>query len=222
MRFDWRQEIAHWGILGVMWLLAAVTWASAPEQIPVHWNIEGQVDRYGGKVEGLLFMPMLALAVYLLLLFLPRLDPARANYAKFAGAYAAIRLGILVVLVGVYGVIHLWIRGNRIDVGLAVSALVGAVLVLVGSLMGRLRPNWFVGIRTPWTMSSITVWEKTHRLGGWVFIAMGLAIFCFGLWRPAWALAGLFVVVIGGSLIPVVYYYLVWRNAPDKATGPGG
>jgi uncharacterized membrane protein len=222
MRFVWRQEIAHWGILGGMWLLAAVTWASAPEPIPVHWNIEGQVDRYGGKVEGLLLMPMLALAVYLLLLFLPRFDPAQANYTKFTGAYAAIRLGILVVLFGVYGVIHLWIRGNCVDVGLAVSALVGALLVLMGSLMGRLRPNWFVGIRTPWTMSSITVWEKTHRLGGWVFIAMGLAVFSFGLWRPAWALTGLFVVVLGGSLILVAYSYLVWRNAPDKVIGPGG
>lgn len=221
MRVSWRTELPQWLLIAGMLLLAAATWSWAPDRIPVHWNVAGQVDRYGEKAEGLLAIPLLTVALYVLLLVLPRIDPGRANYPRFAGAYNVIRIGLVAVMAGVYGVVHLWIRGVPVDVSTVVPLLVGALFVVLGDLMGKIRPNWFVGIRTPWTLSSKSSWTKTHRLGGWVFIALGIGIIATGILRNAWW----FGVVMGGAGVllvwMVVYSYLVWRDDPDK-TAPAG
>jgi hypothetical protein len=84
---------------------ALVIWPVAPDRIPAHWSFDGSVDRWGGKIEGLLGIPLLALAIYLLMRYLPRIDPGRANYARFGGAYTAIRAGIVILMAVVYAAI---------------------------------------------------------------------------------------------------------------------
>ena len=137
-----------------MFLLAVVTWPSAPERIPVHWNLAGQVDRYAAPLEALLGLPVVALAVYVLLLFAPRVDPKRANYAGFAGAYAIVRLCALAILALVYRLIHLWLRGIAVDPSTVLPFACGILFLVLGAVMPRLEPNWLVGIRTPWTLAS--------------------------------------------------------------------
>ncbi len=220
-RTSWKSELPNWILMAGMFLLAAVTWSSAPDRIPVHWNVYGQVDRYGGKVEGLLVVPLITLGVYLLLLFLPRIDPGRANYQRFGGAYSTIRLATTVLLAVIYGVTNLWIRGYRVDMSLVVSLAVGALLIVIGNLMGKIRPNWFVGIRTPWTISSKTSWTKTHRLGGRLFILMGLAFIAAGIARAPWALIMAVAIMIGSIVWMFVYSYVVWRDDPNKLPPAG-
>lgn len=221
IRLTWRTELPQWLVIAGMFLLAGVTWSWAPERIPVHWNIAGEVDRYGSKVEGLLGIPLLTLGIYLLLIVLPRLDPGRANYPRFAGAYTVIRLSLVTLLAVLYGVLHLWIRGRHVDVATVTPLMVGGLLVVVGSLMGKIRPNWFVGIRTPWTLSSKTAWVRTHRAGGWAFIAMGLATIAMAVLRSAWAVGALSVIFLGGTAGLIVYSYLAWRDADDKIPPAG-
>ena len=204
-----------------MFLLAAITWPTAPDRIPVHWNVYGQVDRYGGKVEGLLVIPLLTLGIYFLLLFMPRIDPGRANYQRFAGAYSIIRIATTALLAVIYGVTNLSIRGYRIDMSIVVSLAVGAILIVIGNLMGKIRPNWFVGIRTPWTISSKVSWTKTHRLGGWLFIVMGLAFIAAGIARSPWTFIAAAAIAIGSVIWMLVYSYLVWRDDPDKLPPAG-
>ncbi len=216
MRVSWRTEIPQWLLIGAMFVAAAVTWPTAPEQVPVHWNIAGQVDRYGGKVEGLLGIPLLTLALYVLLLALPRFDPGRRNYARFAGAYAVIRLGLVVVMAILQATILLWVRGTQVDVAAVVGSTIGVLLLMLGGVMGKIRPNWFVGIRTPWTLSSKRAWIKTHRLGGWLFILMGIATILAGWTRSEWTFGVMLAVLLLGSAWLVVYSYLVWRSDPDK------
>ncbi len=221
MNVTWRTEWPHWLLLGGMFLLAAMTWPWAPEQIPMHWSIDGQVDRYGGRFEGLLAMPLLSLVVYAGMLLMPRVDPGRANYRQFSSPYAILRLAILTVLAALYGVVHLWIRGMEVDVATIASLLVGGLLVLLGGLLGKIRPNWFVGVRTPWTLSSKLAWTKTHRLAGGLFIAMGVALVAAGQLRSSWALVTAFGFMGASLLWLVAYSYLVWRADPDK-TPPAG
>jgi uncharacterized membrane protein len=95
MKTNWRVELPLLLLMAAMFAGAIVAWPTAPARIPVHWNVDGTVDGYGGKVEGLLGIPLLALAIYLLMRFLPRIDPDRANYARFGGAYTALRAGIV-------------------------------------------------------------------------------------------------------------------------------
>lgn len=221
MKLNWRTELPQWALIAGMFLLAAVTWPWAPDRLPAHWNAAGQIDRYGGKVEGLLALPLTALGIYLLLLLVPRVDPGRANYERFAGAYATIRLAVVILLALVYGAIHLWLRGHALDMSTAIPLLVGGLFLIIGNVMGKIRPNWFVGIRTPWTLSSKVAWVKTHRLGGWLFVALGLALVAAGVLRTAWFI----YVLLAGAVLSVlwmyVYSYRVWRQDPDKVPPAG-
>jgi uncharacterized membrane protein len=222
MKLSWRIELAHWLVLAGMFAAAAVQWGSLPDRIPVHFNLEGEPDRWGGKFEGLLLLPLLALGIYFVALLLPRIDPGRANYARFAGVYALIRLLVTLTLAAVQAAMILSFHRQRADLGPWVQPVVGAALLVLGSVMGKIRPNWFVGIRTPWTLSSKTSWLKTHRLGGWLFIGMGLVV---GLspWLargiPAWIL--LFGLPAATCAWLVVYSYLVWRSDPHRIAPAG-
>ena len=222
MKTDWRVEAPQIAILVLMFAAAVITWPTAPDRIPVHWNVVGQVDRYGGKIEGLLAVPLVAAATYLLLRFLPRVDPGKANYAAFSTTYTVMRVATLLVLGAIYAVIHMWIRGREVSVNTVVPVLVGGLFVLIGALMGKLRPNWFVGIRTPWTLSSKNAWVRTHRAGGWLFIAHGLMLM---LVMPfANPQRAFLVLVVGVSVIAgwsMIYSYMVWKNDPDKVPPAG-
>ena len=221
MKITWRTDWPHWVLLAAMFALAAATWGSVPARIPVHWNLVGQVDRYGGRFEGVLAMPLVAAAVYLLMLWLPRLDPGRANYETFAGAYATFRLAVLAVLAGIYGVVQLWAHGREVSVATWAPLLVGALLVVVGSLLGKLRPNWFVGIRTPWTLSSKVSWTRTHRLGGWLFIGLGVLTMAMAMLGMRWAFGTMLAALVAVAIGLVVYSYRVWRKDPEKMPPAG-
>lgn len=222
MNTDWRIEAPQIAVLLAMFLMAAVTWPTAPEQIPVHWDASGEVDRYGGKVEGLLLPPLLATGLYLLMRFAPRIDPGRANYPKFSLPYNIIRISTLLLFAGVYAVLHLWIRGRQVDVSSIMPLLIGTLFVVLGGVMGKLRPNWFMGIRTPWTLSSKTAWVRTHRIGGWLFILLGLLlIMALPFVDRSTAFRILVFGVAGIAVWSMVYSYLVWRNDPDKVPPAG-
>jgi uncharacterized membrane protein len=221
MRLDWREEWPHWVLIGGMFAWAAATWSTAPERFPVHWNLAGEVDRYGGKVEGLLVLPIITVGLYLLLIFLPRIDPGRVNYPRFAGAYRAIRLGLTGFLTAIYAVTQLAAYGYAVDVTLVIMVLAGLLFVLIGAILGQVRPNWFVGIRTPWTLSSERSWTLTHRFGGRLFVAIGLALIVAGLIRTPWALILAGVIVFGGVCWMILYSYIIWRTDPNRVPPAG-
>ena len=221
MKFTWRTEWPLWVLLAGMLVLAAMTWSQAPDQIPVHWGMNGEVDRYGGKFEGLLLLPLVAIGIYLLFLVLPKLDPGRANYAQFAGAYTMLRFSIIVFLALVDAVILLWIRGLTVSMNNLIPISLGGLFVVIGSVLGKIRPNWFVGIRTPWTLSSKLAWTKTHRLGGWVFMLAGTILVAAGVLNSAPVRTAAIAVTGVGILGTVVYSYVLWRGDPDRVPPAG-
>lgn len=216
---SWRSEAPHWLLLAASAAIAAYGWATLPDTVPVHWNAAGQVDRVGGKVE-LLALPAAAIGSYFLLRYLPRLDPGRANYAQFSGAYAAIRLIILAGLTAL-AVTVLAAGGAPIDVTRLVGTITGLLVASTGNLMGKVRPNYFVGIRTPWTLTSKRAWVKTHRVGGWVMTAFGLAIALAGLLGAGSIMAPLGAAGGAAAVGLAVYSFFVWRSDPERI-GPAG
>ena len=221
MRASLRTELPHLAVIAAMFVLAAATWSAVPDRIPVHWDLAGRVDRYGGKFEGLLLMPLLTLGIYLLFLVAPRFDQGRSNYARFWRPYWIMRLAAVVVLALVYGFILLWTWGIQLDVWTVVPILVGGLFVVLGSVMGKIRPNWFVGIRTPWTLSSELSWTKTHRLGGRLFVLVGIALLTSGFVGSTRDLLFGLAVVTGCVLWLLLYSYLVWRTDPEKISPSG-
>jgi uncharacterized membrane protein len=216
MRISWRSEAASLVMLAAMFAMAAATWSGAPERIPVHWDLSGQPDRFGGKLEGLLGLPLVALGIYALLLALPRIDPRRAHYDSFRVVYAVLRTALVGLFFAIAVFTHLWIRGHTIDVNRFVPVLVGLLVLIVGGCLPRLQSNWFVGVRTPWTLSSEESWRRTHRLAGRLFVAAGAIIIVLSL---LWPHAGVWVIsctVVPAVVASVVSSYFVWRDDPAR------
>ncbi len=211
-------ELAILGLISLMFLASALIWSSAPEKIPVHWNLKGEVDRYGGKLEGLMLLPLITAGLSLMLKFIPALDPKKENFAQFGYVYSIIRVAVTVQMAVIHIAILATIRGYTIDMGLVVSAGAGSLLIVIGNFMGKIRPNWFVGVRTPWTLSSKKSWVKTHRMAGWLFILMGISVIATGLTKSGYALGVMLTLVLGGSLWAIIYSWLVWRSDTDRVS----
>lgn len=214
-------EASMIAILAAMFGWAALSFWTAPDRFPVHWNLRGEVDRYGGRFEGMLVLPLVTLALYLLLTFLPRIDPGKRNYANFAGAYAVLRLAIVAFLGALYVFMQAAARGRTLDLGGILPFAMGALFLVLGNVMGKLRPNWFVGIRTPWTLSSAESWNRTHRAGGWVFVGLGLATMVSALLAGRAAFPITVGMLLAASLGLVVYSYVVWKDDPEKVPPAG-
>lgn len=205
MKTDWRLELVMLMVIAGMFAVAAAVWPTAPSEIPVHWNVSGEVDRYGGKFEGLLLLPLVALGIYLLLRYVPLIDPLRANYARFTGAYAAIRAAVVLLMAVIYGMVIAWVLQKPVDMSRLMPTAIGALFILLGSVLDKVKPNWFVGIRTPWTLSSRRSWERTHRLGRWLFLGLGalfLLASVFGLGELG---VGVFGAMVAALVILVIY-----------------
>lgn len=171
---------------------------------------------------GLLLLPLMALGTYLLTLFLPRIDPGRENYSKFWREYAVVRFGIVAVLAAVYGIVHASIRGISVKVESVVPLIIGLLFVLIGLVSPRIKPNWFIGIRTPWTLSSRKSWERTHRLGGWAFVISGILMAFLAIVLPVGASPLVLVVPILPIVITVAYSYFVWRDDEEREPAISG
>lgn len=208
-----------WSI-AAMWLLAllpfilvAAFYARLPDQIPMHWGFDGEIDRYGGKNE-LWLMAALGPLFALLFQFLPRLDPRKRNYEKFQKYYDAFGVVITAFVTVMMGIALVEaFRPGTVSMGRVVSALVGLLFLFLGNLMGKVKPNFFMGIRNPWTLSNPDVWNRTHRLGGGLFFLAGLAAVVSAPLLPEqvtfWVLmAG----VLAAALIPTVMSYVWYRR----------
>lgn len=221
MRVRWIADATCAVLVLGMFLYGALAWSSAPERFPMHWNIRGEIDRWGGRFEGLFALPLIALAVLFLLRFLPRIDPGRANYDNFAGAWATLRVAVVATVTAVYGLVQAAARGRDIEVRTAMPLVVGALLIVLGNVLGKVRPNWFFGIRTPWTLSSAESWNRTHRVGGWVFVGLGLLTMASGIAAPGRSILVMVALILAATAGLAAYSYVVWRSDPDKVPPAG-
>jgi uncharacterized membrane protein len=221
MKLTWKSELPLLAMIALAFGLTVFFWGRVPESIPVHFNFEGEPDRWGSRAEGLLVGPGVALGLYLLFLVLPRLDPGRRNYASFQGVYNVLRYGVIGLMLALHVLIIAYAMGAGLTMNVVVPLLVGLLMIVLGNLMGKIRPNWFVGIKTPWTLSSKRSWGRTHRLGGRLMVLLGVLIVLLGLIeRPwvVWALTGLVAAYVIGL---VAYSWAVWRRDPDPVPPAG-
>lgn len=192
---------------------SAIAYARLPERVPVHWNAAGEVDRYGSRLEGVLIMPVVMLGIALLIPALPKIDPRRANYAKFQPTYHLVMNATLTFLLGVHLTILAATLGLPVDIGRLVPIGVGLLLILLGNVLPRTRPNWMFGIRTPWTLSSDRVWVRTHRVGGYLMLGAGLVATAVGLLAAGpRGIQVMIAAVMAAAFGSVAYSYVAWRQ----------
>lgn len=193
--------------------LAVSVWAypQVPDQMATHWNAAGQVDGTMPKLWGLFLVPALAAGTVAVFVVLPKIDPRRENYAPFRRYYN----GFIVVMAAFLAIIHTasvaYNLGYAIDMTATSVASMGLLLFYLGVLLDHAEPNWFVGIRTPWTLSSDTVWHATHHLGSRLFKLSGL-LALFGVFFPNYALSLLLVPTLGTAIVTFVYSFVKYRQ----------
>jgi uncharacterized membrane protein len=199
----------------VAWGFSLWFYPELPERVAVHWGIAGRVDGWSSKIILVFVFPVAGFLLGLLFLVLPKIDPRKKEVALHARTYWTIVNIALVFLASLQVMLVGYNLGWPIDIPLLVPVGVGVLFLLIGNLMPRMRPNWTMGIRTPWTLSSEQVWRKTHRLGGYCFMAMGLMMIAAGFLGTPTTLPYVVGVTITFALVPVVYSFFAWRSEQE-------
>lgn len=200
-------------VLALVPLIATVLlYGMLPEQVPTHWNIDGSIT-YSGK-SSIWMLAGLSPVMAILFVVLPKIDPRKKNYEKFRGYYDVFVVVMLLFLLVMDGIIlseSIW--PGRISVGRVVILGVGILFVFLGNIMPKIKNNFFMGLRTPWTLSDPDVWNRTNRLGGKLFFWFGLVIALSGLLLPEFTT---FVILMVGAVIissvPAVMSYVWYRQ----------
>jgi len=182
-----------------------------PEKMASHWNIKGQVDGYMPKLWGLFLMPIISVFLLLLFILIPKIDPLKENIKKFRNYFDWFIILIVLFLFYLYLLTIFWNRGTRFDMVLLLTPAFGILFYYAGILIENAKQNWFIGIRTPWTLSNEKVWDKTHKLGGKLFKAAGIISF-FGILFKNYSLFFVIIPVLFFSIYTVIYSYFEYQK----------
>jgi len=210
---DWFIILAILIMVGV----AIYTYPNLPEMVPSHWNIKGEVDDYMPRLAHSIALPAATLGIYLLFLALPYIEPRRKHFQESWGFYQIIK-NLIIAFMATLFIATSWTaaNGQMFEAGKLVPAAVGILFIVIGNYMSQIKSNFFMGIRTPWTLSSDIVWQKTHRLGGITFFIAGLSFLISPLLdAPLNGIVPLATTIAAG-LIPVVYSYIFFLQEQKK------
>jgi len=198
-------------IIALSFAISAMAYGILPDRIASHWNAAGEADGYMPKFWGLLPIPLMLMVFGLLFAAIPRIDPLRANIEKFIGYYEGFIMIFFIFMLAVQVHIILWNSGTRISPNLTFPLGMGALFYYIGILCSKAKRNWFIGIRTPWTLSSDRVWDRTHQLAGKLYKIAGI-ISLFGAFFGVYAFLFILVPVIAVSIYTVVYSYVEYKR----------
>jgi uncharacterized membrane protein len=212
-----KSTIIIWAISLLAFAVGIYFYPQMPAQIASHWNARGEVDGYMGKFWGIFLAPFIMLGMALLFILLPRIDPLRENYQRFRSYYDGFFILLAVFFLIIQLQVILWSKGIQISPNVVFPIAVGLLFFYIGIFCEHAKMNWFIGIRTPWTLSNEKVWEKTHRLGGKLFkLAGGVAI--IGVFFGKLAFAFVMVPVLMVAIYTVVYSYFAYQKEIKGAT----
>lgn len=187
-----------------------------PERVPSHWNAAGEIDGYSSRNTALYLMPAMMLGLGVLILYIPQIDPLRANVEKFRTTYNWAVVGFAVFMLYMHAITLLAGLGVRFNMTAVMLPAMGGLFFGLGFLLDRARRNWFIGIRTPWTLSSDRVWEKTHRLGGLLFKVAGLLVVGGALLPGETSFWVMFGLIMAAAFVPVIYSYVAFRQEQQQ------
>jgi len=192
-------------------LIGIYLYPKMPEQMASHWNAQGQVDGYVSKFWGLFLMPFISLALFLLFILIPKIDPLKANIEKFRKYFDGFIIFTILFLFYLFTLTIFWNFGVKFSMNQVLPPAFGILFFYCGILIEKAKRNWFIGIRTPWTLSNDKVWERTHKIGGKLFKVVGIIAF-LGIIFPNYAFFLILFPVIAVSIYTVVYSYFEYRK----------
>jgi len=204
----------HIGIIIIIlfsFILAAYFYPQMPDRMISHWNAAGQPNGYMSKCWALYLMPSISVIMYLLFLWLPTIDPLKKNFEKFRDWFDGFILLIITFLFYVYLLSLIANMGLVFNMMTMVLPAIGLLFIYIGYMMEHVKKNWFVGIRTPWTLSSDVVWKKTHMLGAKLFKAVGVFML-LGIFFQKIVIWIVIISILWVAIYPVVYSYFEFKK----------
>ena len=194
-------------------LAGLLLWNKLPDQMASHWDINDQVNGYMPKFWGVFMMPLVTLGMFVLFLVVPAIDPLKANIAQFREAFNLFIVLIVAFMLYIHALTLAWSLGHtNFKMSTSMLPAMGLLFIFIGFMLRKAKRNFFIGIRTPWTLSSDYVWDKTHQLGATLFMASGVLAFIGGIFGGMTAFWFLFVPLIGSTIFLLVYSYVLYQQ----------
>jgi uncharacterized membrane protein len=206
-----KAELAVLGIVLLSLALGIYFYPQMPQQMASHWNSRGEVDGYMSKFWGTFIMPFILFGLALLFIAIPRIDPLKENIEKSRRYYEGFIILFSVFMLLVYIQMLLWNIGTEISLNVVLPVGVGILFFYMGILCENIKRNWFIGIRTPWTLSSEVVWEKTHKIGGRLFKIAGVVAIA-GVFFQGYVVFFVVVPAVLAAGYSFVYSYFEYRR----------
>ncbi|MDO8538034.1 MAG: SdpI family protein [archaeon] len=192
-------------------LVSVYVYPLLPEKIAIHWNINDEADGFSEKGIGLFFAPALLVVMFLLFQLIPRIDPLKHNIAQFRKQYDLFVFVIIVFMFYVFLLSILWNLGYRFRFSQALVPAFAVLAYFIGVLLEKAKQNWFIGIRTPWTLSNEIVWNNTHKLGAKLFKAAGI-VSLIGLLFPDFGLLFFVFLMVFISIFLIIFSYFEFKK----------
>lgn len=211
-RFLWIVRIA---VMMIVFATAVYYFPLLSDSTPIHWNIEGKADNYASKWFAVGFFPVLIAVMMIVFAYLPALDPRREKYREFTHAWELIQSALLVFFAYAYYLTLSTPLHPEVNIGTRISFGLGILFILLGNYLGKIRSNYFIGIRTPWTLSDEDNWNKTHRFGGHAFVVAG-AIAILASWSTVAVFPIFLAAIIIAAILPVGYSYYLFRTSQSR------
>lgn len=210
-----KKESPLWAIIVLPLIYLAYIWKQLPDQVPVHWNINGEVDRYGSSSE-LILMALLPLFVYLTFLIIPKIDPKKKLY-KMGNKFQHLKIWFMIIM----SMLSLYILYSAMHQSLVIHnymlLIIGFLFIMLGNYFKTIQPNYFIGIRTPWTLENETVWKETHRLAGKIWFVGGILIVLASLILSKQLITYVFITTLVIMIaIPILYSYFKFEDIKNS------
>jgi uncharacterized membrane protein len=194
-------------------LVGIALWDRLPEQMASHWDANDQVNGYMSRFWSVFLMPLITTGLFLLFLAIPNIDPLKANIAQFRETFNLFIVLFVGFMLYIYFLTLLWNLGyTGFNMSEAMLPALGLLFFFLGYLMRKSKRNFFIGIRTPWTLSSDRVWDETHRVGSVLFMISGVLAFLGSFFGGMTAFWFIFVPMMVSVLVTLVYSYILYQR----------
>ncbi len=209
-----KKEIPFLLIAVLPFIYLAFIWNNLPDKIPMHWNGSGEIDRWGDKSELFMMLFMLTGISYFVFLIIPYIDP-KQKLQNMGNKLNNLRL-ILGLFMSALAIYILYSVQQKTSNPVLIFPLIGLLFAFLGNYFKTIKPNYFIGIRTPWTLENEDVWKKTHLLGGKLWFVGGLLMamtFVLPNKIQFYTFMGITAVI---SIVPIVYSYLEFKKTKNQ------
>jgi uncharacterized membrane protein len=195
----------------LMFWVSVYYWWKLPDIVPIHWWFDWQPNNWWSKYTILMLMPLITLVMTILFPLLSKIDPKSKNYKDFSKSWEIIQFSIIWMMAYFHFVVLYVIAHPEVNIGMFIMIWIWILFILLWNYMWKIKQNYFIWVKLPWTLDNDKVWNKAHRLSWKIFVIawLILVINAFLQWYVYWVLIFLIMIIV---LVPAVYSYKIYKK----------